>query len=156
MQPGQTARDFRPRHAAWGCAPRSGDLGDDPATVGSRRRKGCTIGPSRPGATARQRLEELLDLPAWLRSVDPESADAVLHRLAEPDSPTGGDDVTATGALAWLLLPAACLVAHRLRSLTTRIDEVVAAQLWLEVRTFPWQRQLTNDRGAERHLAELP
>lgn len=86
-------------------------------------------------------VEDLLDLPARLRSADPESADVVLHNLAELASPTGGDDVTAAGALAWLLLPAACLVAHRLRSLTTRIDEVVAAQLWLEVRAFPWQRQ---------------
>ena len=39
------------------------------------------------------------------------------------------------------LLPGACLMAHRLRSLTSRIDEVVAAQLWLEIRSFPWQRQ---------------
>ena len=86
-------------------------------------------------------VEELLDLPAWLRVADRQEADDVLHILAQLASPAGGDDVTAAGALAWLLLPGACVVAHRLRALTTRIDEVVAAQLWLEVRGFPWQRQ---------------
>ncbi len=84
---------------------------------------------------------DLLDLPAWLKAADPADVDDVLHTLAMLGSPTGVDDVTAAGALTWLLLPGACLVAHRLRSLTPRIDEVVAAQLWLEVRGFPWQRQ---------------
>jgi hypothetical protein len=86
-------------------------------------------------------VEDLLDLPAWIRAAEREEADDVLHVLAELGSPSGGDDVTAAGALAWLLLPGACVVAHRLRALTSRIDEVVAAQLWLEVRGFPWERQ---------------
>lgn len=86
-------------------------------------------------------IEDLLDLPTWIRAADRTASDGVLHRLAELASPTGADDVTAAGALAWLLLPGACVVAHRLRTLTSRIDEVVAAQLWLEVRPFPWQRQ---------------
>lgn len=86
-------------------------------------------------------VDDLLDLPPWLRAADPEAGDSVLRRLAELASPTAGDDVVAAGALAWLLLPGACLMAHRLRSLTSRIDEVVAAQLWLEIRSFPWQRQ---------------
>jgi hypothetical protein len=43
-------------------------------------------------------------------------------------------------ALAWVLLPGACALAHRLHALSPRIDEVVAAQLWIEIRTFPWQR----------------
>ena len=64
----------------------------------------------------------------------------MLWELARLASPSGGDDVAAAGALAWLLLPGACATAHRLRSLTPRIDEVVAAQLWLEVREFAWQR----------------
>jgi len=86
-------------------------------------------------------VDELLDLPAWLRDADRQEADDVLHILAQLASPAGSDDVTAAGALAWLLLPGACVVAHRLRALTNRIDEVVAAQLWMEVRGFPWQRQ---------------
>jgi hypothetical protein len=48
--------------------------------------------------------------------------------------------VPAAGVLAWVLLPGACSVARRLRSLSLRIDELVAAQLWIEVRSFPWQR----------------
>lgn len=86
-------------------------------------------------------VEDLLDLPAWLRQAEQALADDVLHTLARIGSPRGGDDVVAAGALAWLLLPGVCLVAHRLRSLTNRIDEVVAAQLWLEIRGFPWERQ---------------
>ncbi len=84
---------------------------------------------------------DLLDLPGWIASAPRDDADEVLHTLARLASPSGGDDLAATGALAWLLLPGASLVAHRLRSLTGRIDEVVAAQLWLEVREFPWQRR---------------
>ncbi|SDT00294.1 hypothetical protein SAMN04488543_2818 [Friedmanniella luteola] len=39
-----------------------------------------------------------------------------------------------------MLLPSARSVARRLQTLSPRIDELVAAQLWIEVRTFPWQR----------------
>ena len=87
-------------------------------------------------------VEDLLDLPSWLKEAEKSQADDVLHTLAKNGSPRGGDNVVAAGALAWLLLPGACLVAHRLRSLTNRIDEIVAAQLWLEVRGFPWERLL--------------
>jgi len=86
-------------------------------------------------------VEDLLELPHWLKQAEKPLADDVLHTLARIGSQRGGDDVVAAGALAWLLLPGVCLVAHRLRSLTNRIDEVVAAQLWLEVRGFPWERQ---------------
>ncbi len=107
-----------------------------------------------------QVVDDLLELPQWLKQAPKTSADDVLHTLATLASPTGGDDVTAAGALAWALLPAACLLAHRLRSLTSRIDEVVAAQLWLEVRGFPWERQrkvaanitMNTRRGVLRHL----
>ena len=84
-------------------------------------------------------VEELLELPGWTRGTPRSAADEVLHALARLASPSGGDDVAAAGALAWMLLPGASLVAHRLRSLSPRIDEEVAAQLWLQVRGFPWQ-----------------
>jgi hypothetical protein len=84
---------------------------------------------------------DLLALPAWLRAAHPADADEVLHPLARLASPSGADDVVAAGALAWLLLGGACALAHSLRALTPRIDEVVAAQLWLEVRGFAWQRR---------------
>lgn len=83
---------------------------------------------------------DLMDLPAWLGAADHAATDRVLLALARLASPTGGDDVAATGALVWLLLPGASLIAHRLRTLSHRIDEVVAAQLWVEARTFPWER----------------
>ena len=68
-----------------------------------------------------------------------------------------------------MLLPGACTVAHRLRSLTHRIDEVVAAQLWLEVRSFRWEqrrkvaanilmdtrRGVLRDLGVGEHLREV-
>jgi len=85
-------------------------------------------------------VNDLLDLPAWLRGAGRAEADRVLLSLAELSSPEGGDDVAATGALVWLLLPGASLLAYRLSSLHHRIDEVLAAQLWVEARTFPWQR----------------
>ncbi len=86
-------------------------------------------------------VDDLLDLPRWIRSADREDVDDVLHELARLGSPTGGDDVAAAGALAWVLLPGARLVAHRLRDMTHRIDECVAAQLWIEVRSFAWERR---------------
>ena len=85
-------------------------------------------------------VDDLLDLPGWLASAEKDHGDQVLHTLARLASPRGGDDIAASGALVWLLLPGASLLANRLRNLTHRIDEVVAAQLWVEARSFPWER----------------
>jgi len=85
-------------------------------------------------------VEDLLELPAWLRQADRDDADLVLLTLAELSSPAGGDDVAATGVLAWVLLPGVGLLAARLVTLTPRIDQLLAAALWMEARTFPWQR----------------
>lgn len=85
-------------------------------------------------------VDDLLDLPAWLRGADRAEADRVLLALAELSSPEGGDDVCATGALVWLLLPGASLLAYRLSGLYHRIDHLLAAQLWVQARTFSWQR----------------
>ena len=61
-----------------------------------------------------------------------------------------------------MLLPGATLIAHRLRALSGRIDQVVAAQLWVEARSFgcePGRRKvaaniLMNTRkGVLRELA---
>lgn len=82
----------------------------------------------------------LSGLRPWLSSADPGRADAVLHELARIGSPTGGDSVPAAAVVAWALLPGATSLARRLAGLTPRIDEVVAAQLWVEVRAFPWER----------------
>jgi hypothetical protein len=89
------------------------------------------------------RLARAGDFPSlrdWLAAAKPAEADDVLHALATLGSPSGGDNLTAASVLAWALLPGACALAHRLRALSPRIDEVVAAQLWLEIRLFPWYR----------------
>ena len=85
-------------------------------------------------------IDELKDLRPWLKQATSEDADDVLQALAKRGAIDGGDDRAAAAALAWALLPGACLVAHRLRTLSPRIDEIVAAQLWLEIRSFPWER----------------
>ena len=91
------------------------------------------------------------DLRGWLRTADPIDADAVLKALVRLASPTGGDDLAAAMVVAWALLPGACSLARRLQTLTPRIDEVVAAQLWLEIRGFAWQRL---DKVAANILAD--
>lgn len=74
-----------------------------------------------------------------------------LARLAAAD---GGDDPVAAGALAKCLLPGVCLTADRIcqmvyighlntdlnGSVGQVVDGLVASQLWIEVRTFPWRR----------------
>lgn len=79
-------------------------------------------------------------LRAWLKQATTEAADAVLLGLAEVAAPDGGNDVAAAAVLAWALMPGACTLANRLRTLSPEIDQIVAGQLWLEVRTFPWRR----------------
>jgi hypothetical protein len=79
-------------------------------------------------------------LRQWLRRADPAAADDVLHGLAGLGSPTGADSLLAARVLAWALLPGASALARRLASLTPDIDAIVAAQLWLEIRSFPWPR----------------
>lgn len=85
-------------------------------------------------------VDTLPQLRDWLRGADPSEADQALHVLATLAAVDGGNDHAAAAALCWALLPGACALAHRLRTLSPRIDEVVAAQLWVEVRTFPWKR----------------
>jgi hypothetical protein len=86
------------------------------------------------------RAGDLGSLRGWLAAAGAAEADEVLHTLAALGSPSGADDLAAASVLAWALLPGACALAHRLHALSPRIDEVVAAQLWLEVRSFPWNR----------------
>src|SRR5688572_13220878 len=86
------------------------------------------------------RVRDPRSLPGWLAAGPRAHAGDVLHALAKVGSPSGADDLAAASVLAWALLPGACALAHRLHGLSPRIDEVVAAQLWLEVRSFPWHR----------------
>ena len=79
-------------------------------------------------------------LTSWLRAAGPGEADRVLCALVRLGSPTGGDEPLAVSVVAWALLPGARVLARRLQGLSPDVDRLVAAQLWVEVRTFPWQR----------------
>lgn len=99
------------------------------------------------------------DIRSWLPTVDHEESDQVLLALAMLAAPDGGDDIAAAAALAKCLLPGACRFAGWLSTLpprevfrdsqpvmagtwsaVERVDELVASQLWIEVRTFKWRR----------------
>lgn len=101
-------------------------------------------------------VDDFAELRTWLRGADREAADVVLLPLAMLASPDGGDDVAAAAALAKCLLPGVCTEAGRLSDMLARgqisgadsrsgsgpghVNELVAAQLWIEVRSFPWRR----------------
>ena len=84
--------------------------------------------------------DALPELPEWVRHAGPQEANEVLLALAELGAADGGDDPAATAALLWLLLPGAVGVAHALRSVSERIDELVAGQLWICARTVSWAK----------------
>ena len=77
----------------------------------------------------------------WLRTADVEERDDALYALAHMAAKDAGDDHFAGAALAWALLPGAATLAARLAGFAPHIDDLVAAQLWLEVRSFPWKRR---------------
>lgn len=84
--------------------------------------------------------EDLLGLREWVRRAAPDETNEVLLALAELGATDGGDDPAATAALLWLLIPGAVGVAHALMPLSERIDELVAAQLWICARTVSWRK----------------
>lgn len=84
--------------------------------------------------------DDLTDLRPWVRRAEHAEANLVLLTLAELGAEDGGDDPAATGALLWLLLPGAIRMAHALSPLSERIDQLVAAQLWISARTVSWRK----------------
>jgi hypothetical protein len=78
-------------------------------------------------------------LPEWLMLVGIDAADEVLHALVQIGSPSGRDCRPAAWVVAWTLLPGAIAVARRAPA-GPETDAVVASQLWLEIRQFPWWR----------------
>lgn len=82
----------------------------------------------------------------WLRTAELDECDDVLVALARLGAADGPDDAAAAATLAWVLLPG----AHRLRAglkqqarywdphradLDDVVDQAIASQLWIEVRT---------------------
>lgn len=74
-------------------------------------------------------VDDLRDLPRWMRQAEPTDRDAVATALLR----IGRADKRASTVLAWLLVPGASLLAGRLRNLVDVIDEVVAGQLWIQI-----------------------
>ena len=75
----------------------------------------------------------------WLMLVGIDAADEVLHALVQIGSPSGRDCRAAAWVVAWALLPGAIAVARRAPA-GPETDALVASQLWLEIRQFPWWR----------------
>jgi len=93
------------------------------------------------------------NLPAWVwrtrrkstTSAEHGEVDAVLRGLACVAAEDGGNDGEAALVLAWLMLPAACSVARRLRGRDPgRIDAIVATQLFILARSFRWRTRRGN------------
>jgi hypothetical protein len=76
----------------------------------------------------------------WLMLVGIDAADEVLHALVQIGSPSGRDCRPAVWVVAWALLPGAIAVIRRRASADPETDALVASQLWLEIRQFPWWR----------------
>ena len=68
-------------------------------------------------------------------------ADALLAALVRLGAVDGGDDRDAAQAVALLLANGSARLAQQLRNLSKDIDAMVAGQLWLQIREFPWRRR---------------
>jgi hypothetical protein len=82
---------------------------------------------------------------------DPDRTDeifAALLRLAAADN---GDDQDAGLVIAHLMDAASRTIARTLRDLDHDIDAVVAAELWIQIRTYRWQHRR---RGHAKGLKE--
>jgi len=91
----------------------------------------------------------LAGLRSWLRAASPQAADQVLHALAQRGAVDGGDEVAAAAVLAWALMPGACTLACGVTGRLSPwdrarvpggVEHLVAAELWLQIRVFPWRR----------------
>jgi len=87
----------------------------------------------------------------WLMLVGIDAADEVLHALVQIGSPSGKDCRPAAWVVAWALLPGAIAIAQRAPA-GPETDALVASQLWLEIRHFPWWRTVPTDRLPEQQL----
>lgn len=78
-------------------------------------------------------------LRRWLDDADRGDHDPVLRTLAHLAATDGGDDVDAARLLAWVMRPAVIRLLRVLGPTTSRLEDRLAAALWVEVRTCPWQ-----------------
>jgi hypothetical protein len=72
---------------------------------------------------------------------DPARADEVIGALVRFAAVDGGDNEEAALLVAHLLANGSRKLALQLRDLSSDIDDLVAGELWLQIRTFPWLRR---------------
>jgi hypothetical protein len=72
---------------------------------------------------------------------DPARADELLGGLVRLAAADGGDDEDAALVVAHLLANGTRKLALQLRDLSPDIDDLLAGQLWLQIRTFPWRQR---------------
>lgn len=85
-------------------------------------------------------LADRANLRRWLRSAPTTDANAALYDLAVLAAKDGGDDPDAALLLAFCLLPSACRIANNFSDVDPlEVDQLVASQLWIEVRTYNWR-----------------
>jgi hypothetical protein len=84
-------------------------------------------------------LEDVVAIAA--DRADPGRADALLAALVRLGAVDGGNDRDAAQAVALLLAGGAARLASQLRNLSADIEEMVAGQVWLQIREFPWRRR---------------
>jgi len=71
----------------------------------------------------------------------PRRADELLAALVRLAAVDGGNDQEAAAAVFLLVANGAGRLAGQLRSLSNDIDQMVAGQVWLQIREFPWRRR---------------
>jgi ribosomal protein S18 acetylase RimI-like enzyme len=84
-------------------------------------------------------LEELVAMAE--DRADPRRADLLLAALVRLGAVDGGNDHDAAQAVALLLTNGAARLARELRNLSADIEDLVAGQVWLQIREFPWRRR---------------
>jgi hypothetical protein len=72
---------------------------------------------------------------------DPARADELLGGLVRLAAADGGGDEDAALVVAHLLANGTRKLALQLRNLSPDIDDLLAGQLWLQIRTFPWRQR---------------
>ena len=70
---------------------------------------------------------------------DPARANAFLFALVRVGSAEGGIDPAAATFVASLLVPGGDRMARSLWSLGGEVEQIIAGQLWIQVRVYPWR-----------------
>jgi hypothetical protein len=92
-----------------------------------------------PALASVRRLEEVAAIVA--DRAHPGRADELLAALVRLGAVDGGNDLDAAHSVSLLLAKGSARLARQLRNLSGDIDQMVAGQVWLQIREFPWRRR---------------